>query len=239
MHKTLLRKSDFIKAVVVILLSIFILMGYLLFAKYWDIGFISQHIKSFGLFAPLLFILMYMLSTVSLIPAACMSFIGGYIFGFYNGLILNIIGSLLGVFSAFIIGRYITKGLVKRSLGNKANRFIQSCEKFGWKFIAVFRLTPLIPFDIMNYAFGITNVKTIQYIFISSICMLPGLLTYTYLGNLGMEIFVEQPRVIVIKGLITLFIALSVLTVLPKIIAIIRKKLHLEEVINSVGDISR
>ena len=192
MDKNLLRKSDFIKIVAGIILSILILIGYLLFAKYWDINTLSYHLKSFGLLAPLLFILMYMLTTVSLIPAACMSFVGGYIFGFYSGLILNIIGSLLGVFSAFIIGRYLTKDLVTKCLGNKSNILIDSFEKFGWKFIAVFRLTPLVPFDVMNFAFGITDIKTIQYLFISAICMLPGLVTYTYLGNLGMEILVSH-----------------------------------------------
>ncbi len=238
MIKSLLKIDGILKFFILVLLVIFIITSCLVFKKYWDINLLHYHIKAFGLWAPIVFLLLYMLSTVSLLPAACMSFIGGYIFGFYHGLVLNIIGSALGVSMAFFIGRYLTTDLIKGYLGNKSNAFIANVEKFGWRLIAIFRLTPLVPFDILNFAFGITNIKISQYLCFSTFFMLPGLITYTYLGNLGLELFIGEPRLVALKSLLGLFIGVVLLLVLPKILASIRQKLALEELESSISSLN-
>lgn len=133
------------------------------------------------------FILIYILSTVMMLPGSPLTFTAGALFGFWKGLILVSIGSTLGATCAFMVSRYlIRKSVEKRVLENKKFQSIDNeINEQGWKIVILSRLSPIIPFFLLNYALGITKIRFIHFIFASWIGMIPGTTTYVLMGTMG------------------------------------------------------
>lgn len=88
---------------------------------------------------------------------------------------------------AFVIARYVGAEWVGRRAGERLVRLIRGVEEEGWRFVAFVRLVPLFPFNLVNYAFGVTRVGLGEYAIASFVCMAPGTVAYTYLGYAGLE----------------------------------------------------
>lgn len=217
------------RMVAMLLLSALIVSSGVLLQKYWDITRVHVFIESYGVLASFIFVGMYVIATLSLLPAAFMGFVGGYIFGFSHGLLLNIIGSSIGAVCAFMVGRYIATDWVKGKLNRESRQMLQGVESMGWKFVALFRLTPIVPFDILNFAIGITNLRVWHYFWSSVVFMLPGMITYTYLGNLGLELFIGQPRLLLLKASIIIAVLALIVIFLPKILQKLRDVMLVQE----------
>ena len=104
-----------------------------------------------------------------------------------GGPVLNLAGATLGATAAFLVARYVAVDWVWRKGGARLERLIQGVEAEGWRFVAFTRLVPLIPFNLLNYALGLTRIPVVAYILASLICMAPGALAYTWLGYAGRE----------------------------------------------------
>ena len=91
----------------------------------------------------------------------------------------------LGATVAFLIARYMGSDWVARRAGERLARLIHGVEEEGWRFVAFVRLVPLFPFNLMNYAFGLTRIRLGEYVLTSFVCMAPGAIAYTYLGYAG------------------------------------------------------
>jgi len=126
------------------------------------------------------YVLIYILSTVAALPGVVISIIGGAIYGSFLGVILVSIGSTLGASLAFLIARYFARGAVVRWLSKdeKFSRLDEMTEKHGAVIVAIVRLIPLFPFDLLNYGFGLTRIPFRTYVLWSWICMLPGTVLY-------------------------------------------------------------
>ena len=133
------------------------------------------------------FILIYIVSTVMMLPGSPLTFTAGALFGFWKGLILVSIGSTLGASCAFMVSRYlIRKSIEKRVLKNKKFQSIDNeIDKQGWKIVILARLSPIIPFFLLNYALGITKIRFIHFIFASWVGMIPGTTVYVLMGTMG------------------------------------------------------
>lgn len=133
------------------------------------------------------FILIYIVSTVMMLPGSPLTFTAGALFGFWKGLIFVSIGSTLGASCAFMVSRYlIRKGIEKRVLKNKKFQSIDNeIDKQGWKIVILARLSPIIPFFLLNYALGITKIRFIHFIFASWVGMIPGTTVYVLMGTMG------------------------------------------------------
>lgn len=214
----------------ILCLTLLVIFAGLMFQSIWDVMAIDIYIKSYGLLASVIFILLYAFATILLLPAAFMAFIGGYVFGFSHGILVNIIGSSLGVGSAFLIGRYIGADWVRNRLGKRSVDIVDGVERMGWKFVALFRLTPFVPFDILNFALGITSITVWRYMLASVTFMLPGMITYTYLGKIGLDIILGQPKFLFIKGIIAVGILLGLLLIIPKISVKMKNKFFLRSI---------
>src|ERR1700724_4115235 len=99
----------------------------------------------------------------------------------------NLTGATLGATLAFVIARYIASDWVVARSGERLGRLTRGVEEEGWRFVAFVRLVPLFPFNLMNYAFGLTRIRLREYVLASFVCMAPGALAYTYLGYAGRE----------------------------------------------------
>ncbi|MDJ0732007.1 MAG: TVP38/TMEM64 family protein [Crocosphaera sp.] len=145
-----------------------------------------QWIQDLGTIGYLIFILVYMLSAVLLIPASILTLGAGVIFDVVKGSILVSIASVLGAILAFLIGRYFARGWVSQQIEKypKFQAVDEAVAKEGWKIVGLTRLSPIFPFVILNYAFAITQVSLRDYIIASWIGMLPGTVMYVYIGSL-------------------------------------------------------
>jgi uncharacterized membrane protein YdjX (TVP38/TMEM64 family) len=148
---------------------------------------LEQELGRFGAWAPIMFVLLYALATVLFVPGSVLTLAGGALFGPIWGTLLNLIGATLGATIAFLIARYVASDLVAARSGEQLGRMMRGVEEEGWRFVAFVRLVPLFPFNLMNYAFGLTRICLREYVLASFVCMAPGALAYTYLGYAGRE----------------------------------------------------
>ncbi len=143
-----------------------------------------DYISGLGFWAPVVFVLFYILLTVLFVSGAILTLAAGAIFGLTKGVILTSIASTLGATLAFLIGRYLARDWVAKKIeGNKTFDAIdRAVAGEGWKIVGLTRLSPVFPFVLLNYAFGVTKVKFGHYLLASWIGMLPGTVMYVYLG---------------------------------------------------------
>ena len=144
-----------------------------------------QWINSLGAIGGIVFIGIYIIATLAFLPAALLTLGAGVIFGVTWGSVYVFIGATLGAIAAFLGGRYLAQGWVKEKISSykKFTNIDQAVSKEGLKIIFLIRLSPLFPFNLLNYAFGITSVSFQDYL-IGSVGMIPGTIMYVYFGSL-------------------------------------------------------
>lgn len=143
-----------------------------------------QWISGLGATGMLVFVLLYIVATVLLLPGSILTIGAGAVFGLVKGFMLVSLGANLGAVAAFLVGRHWARSRVVARLADNP-RFTaidQAVAREGWKIVALIRLSPLIPFVLLNYALGITGVKLRDYVTATLLGMLPGTLLYVYLG---------------------------------------------------------
>lgn len=141
-------------------------------------------VVALGAWAPAGFILVYVVATVFLVPGAVLSLAAGAVFGFWRGVALVFIGAVLGSSVAFGLSRrfahrYIAHWLEKDTRVGAVSRALAGQ---GFRGVALLRLSPVIPYNILNYILGLTRLPFRDYL-LGSIGMLPGTLLYTYSGK--------------------------------------------------------
>ena len=152
-----------------------------------DLEALDASLSALGLWAPVAYLGLYAAGAVAFLPGSLFSLAGGALFGPVWGTVLNLAGATVGASIAFLIARYIAGGWVERTAGGRLKRLIGGVEAEGWRFVAFVRLVPLFPFNLTNYALGLTRIKFVPYVVTSFICMAPGALAYTWLGHAGRE----------------------------------------------------
>ncbi|HPB75373.1 MAG TPA: TVP38/TMEM64 family protein, partial [Chromatiaceae bacterium] len=130
---------------------------------------------------PLLFMAVYALTTVLLLPGAIMTLAGGALYGPFWGTLFNLTGSTIGAGLAFLIARYLAADWVQARNRGLLERLVRGVEAEGWRFVAFVRLVPLFPFFLMNYALGVTRIRLLPYLLTTAICMAPPAFAFTWL----------------------------------------------------------
>jgi uncharacterized membrane protein YdjX (TVP38/TMEM64 family) len=148
---------------------------------------ILSWISGLGTLAPLIFIIIYIMACVLLLPGSILTLGAGVVFGVVKGAIAVSIGSTLGATCAFLIGRYLARNWVSGKIaGNEKFKAIdEAVAKEGWKIVLLTRLSPVFPFNLLNYSFGLTKVNLKHYVLASWIGMIPGTIMYVYIGSLA------------------------------------------------------
>jgi uncharacterized membrane protein YdjX (TVP38/TMEM64 family) len=177
---------------------------------------IERELQRFGVWAPILFLLLYALGTVLFVPGSVLTLAGGALFGPIWGTLWNLTGATFGATLAFLIARYLASDWVAARSSDRLGRLIRGVEEEGWRFVAFVRLVPLFPFNLVNYAFGLTRIRLREYVLASLVCMAPGALAYTYLGYAGREAASGQAGV-ASKSLFALAL-LAAVALLPRLV---------------------
>jgi uncharacterized membrane protein YdjX (TVP38/TMEM64 family)/rhodanese-related sulfurtransferase len=151
----------------------------------FDAALIDALIAAVGPWGPLLHILLFAIGTVAFIPGSIFAVAGGALFGPVWGTMCNLLGATLGATAAFLVARYVAGEWVERRADGRLKRLIEGVDAEGWRFVAFVRLVPLFPFNLSNYALGLTRISVREYVLATIICMLPGSIAYTWVGYAG------------------------------------------------------
>lgn len=157
-------------------------------AKAWLNAAISE-VEQLGAWGPVVFVVCYIVATVLMVPGSALTLAAGTLFGVVYGTGLVSVASTLGASAAFLIGRFLARDSIV-AVTSRRPAFAaldRALGKDGWKIVALARLSPVFPFTLLNYAFGVTQVKFTHYVLASWIAMLPGTVLYVYLGSLARE----------------------------------------------------
>jgi uncharacterized membrane protein YdjX (TVP38/TMEM64 family) len=141
-------------------------------------------VEGMGAWAPAAFVLLYATATVALVPGALLSLAGGALFGIVRGSAFVLLGATLGSSAAFLIARYLARGRVESWIGGD-RRFAavdRAVAEDGRKVVFLLRLSPVFPFNLLNYGLGLTRIRFVDYL-VASVGMVPGVVLYTYSGR--------------------------------------------------------
>ncbi len=146
---------------------------------------LQQWLTSAGWWAPVAFIAVYAVGTVLFLPGSVLTLAAGALFGILPGALYSLAGATLGAVLAFLVARHLAGDWVAQKTGGRLKQLIEGVEAEGWRFVALVRLVPLFPFNLVNYALGLTRIPLAAYALASAVCMLPGALAYAWLGHAG------------------------------------------------------
>jgi uncharacterized membrane protein YdjX (TVP38/TMEM64 family) len=143
-------------------------------------------VNTWGVWAPIGFILIYNIATVLLVPGLVLTLGGGALFGLGWGSLYVFIAATLGATVAFLIGRYFARDWVNGKVQTmpRFQTIDHAIAREGLKIVFLLRLSPLFPFNLLNYALGITQVSLKDYV-MGSLGMIPGTILYVYIGSLA------------------------------------------------------
>ncbi|MFP4642821.1 MAG: TVP38/TMEM64 family protein [Spirochaetales bacterium] len=143
-------------------------------------------VEGLGFWGPVLFAILYVAITVLLIPGSILTFGAGAVFGVVPGAIYTSVGATIGATFAFLLGRTLMRGWVEKrvSASPKLKAVDEAVEREGGRIVLLLRLSPLVPYNLSNYIYGLTKVRLGAYVLASWIGMLPGILLYAYIGSL-------------------------------------------------------
>jgi len=147
----------------------------------------TDWIRHLGLAGAFVFIGVYALGAVLFLPGAIFTIAAGLVYGIVGGTAVALAGATLGAGLAFLVARYLVRGRIEE-FARKHRRFgaiDKAIGQEGWKIVGLLRLSPLIPFNVSNYFYGVTSIGFWPYLLTSCAGMLPGTLLYVYLGAIG------------------------------------------------------
>ena len=190
------------------------------------LGALRDWIQSLGALGPVVFVFIYAGATVAALPGLAITIVAGAIFGSLVGVIVVSIASTLGASLAFLIGRYFARDATAKWLAKreKFKKLDDLTEKHGAIIVAIVRLVPLFPFNLVNYGFGLTKVRFWTYVSWSWLCMLPGTILYVVGTDAVIQAIIRKE---VPWSLIGIVIAVGILLVL--LVKLARGKLREEE----------
>ncbi|RKU06220.1 TVP38/TMEM64 family protein [Candidatus Poribacteria bacterium] len=146
---------------------------------------IKEWVSGFGIIAPLIYIGFYIVATLFFLPGLPITVLSGVAFGPVWGVVYVWIGSVTGVSLAFLVARYVARDLVENWVSGNAQfqKIDEKVEQEGWRILMFTRLVPIFPFNLQNYAYGLTKIKFLTYMLVSAIFMLPGTIAYVQIGG--------------------------------------------------------
>jgi uncharacterized membrane protein YdjX (TVP38/TMEM64 family) len=144
-------------------------------------------VKGLGPLGPIVYALVYAALTVAFVPGSALTIGAGVAFGVAGGTLVASGGATLGAALCFLLSRTLLRRRVERWVEGRETfaSLDRAVSREGWKIVALTRLSPVFPFNLLNYAFGLTGVGFWPYVLASWVAMLPGALLYVYLGAVG------------------------------------------------------
>jgi len=180
----LLSKRNIISLILLVLLAAIILAASLFLPVKALVTALLKWIQGLGIWGAVLVGSVYIPACVLFIPGSILTLAAGFLFGVARGMVTVVTGSTLGACAAFLVGRTLARDWVAQMVASnrKFAAIDHAVGRQGFKIVLLTRLCPIFPFNLLNYAFGLTKVRFVGYAFGSLIGMLPGTLMYVWFG---------------------------------------------------------
>ncbi len=179
-----LQNIFFIGFLVLIISSLFI---YQVFGNNFDLTEIKEYLKHFGIWAPIIFILLYMIGTI-FIPSTPLMALAGILFGFKYGIAYTMIGGILSSLLVFFVSRKLGQEKIENILENKHLKYLRKYNKrLGTGAIGdliILRILPIMPFNILNILMGVSKIKTQDYLIGTILGLIPSKIITVYFGSI-------------------------------------------------------
>jgi uncharacterized membrane protein YdjX (TVP38/TMEM64 family) len=152
---------------------------------HWTIQLVAL-IRESGAWGVLLFVAVYAVSTVALLPGSVLTMLAGFVYGPVYGLLVVVPAALLGATSAFLLGRTVLRDWVRRKMAQspRTKALDQAIDRDAFKLVLLLRLSPLVPFNVLNYALSLSGISLGRFVLATLIGEIPGGWLYVYLGSL-------------------------------------------------------
>ncbi|EFC1414566.1 TVP38/TMEM64 family protein [Escherichia coli] len=178
-------ERNFLFACLIFALVIYAIHAFGLFDLLTDLPHLQTLIRQSGLFGYSLYILLFIIATLFLLPGSILVIAGGIVFGPLLGTLLSLIAATLASSCSFLLARWLGRDLLLKYVGH--SHTFQAIEKGiarnGIDFLILTRLIPLFPYNIQNYAYGLTTIAFWPYTLISALTTLPGIVIYTVMAS--------------------------------------------------------
>ncbi len=183
-----------------------------------DIEALQAWFAELGIIGYVAYILLYVVVAVFMIPGSAFTIVAGITFGPVLGGILALVGGTVGATVAFIISKYIARGFIVKKFENNLifKKIEKGFEENGTSFLILTRLVPAFPYNVQNYAYGITSVSVLQFAVVSFITMAPGAFIYAFLAG---EIATNGMSVTLLIQFAVAGVVLFLVSLIPKYIA--------------------
>lgn len=190
---------------------------------------LRQVVAGYGTLGPVIYTLIWIAAPPLFLPGLPIGLAGGILFGPVWGVVYTIFGATIGATLAFLVARYLARDWVAAKLaGTKLATLDEKVGQHGWKIVALTRLVPLFPYNLLNYAFGLTRISLLAYVASTFIFMLPMTIAIIYFSANILDL---------LRGNFTWFVAVGIILVaLVCLIPVLYKKLCARRKILSLDD---
>lgn len=198
-------KSNLLKRIILlsIVLIAILTVRYTGLTRYLDQNTLQELIKGYGILAPVIYMFIYTIAPSLFLPGLPITIAGGILFGPFWGVVYTITSATTGACLAFLISRYVAREWIEQKLQSPRWRKLDDAvEKHGWKIVAFTRLIPLFPFNLLNYAFGLTKIKFSHYAITTFIFMLPACIAFIVFSSSLLDLLKGKVSVNFIVGLV-------------------------------------
>jgi uncharacterized membrane protein YdjX (TVP38/TMEM64 family) len=148
-----------------------------------DPKLVKIQVLKWGVWGPVIFMLLYAVGPSFLVPGAVMTVAGGLAFGTVWGSVYSLVGADVGALVAFAAGRFLGKSFVQRIIGDRFQAMMQKIAKHGFQIILYLRMVPVIPYNALNLLAGASPITFHDYFWASMIGMVPGTILFAFLGD--------------------------------------------------------
>ena len=218
MEKSKKGVLKYIISFVIVVGIIFIINKFNIFKGYGPQE-MKEYVKSFGVWAPIIYLGILTILPLFLFPDSVMVMAGGMIFGLYKGTFLTLIGSLTGATVAFYVSRKLGQNAVKKIIKKDLVLFKEQAEKNGFLITLLLRLIPLFPFKVVSYSAGLSDIKYKDFLLATAIGALPGMIVYTNVGDKSTAV-----------GSTSFYISLGLLVLLMAVSLLLKKRLSTKDI---------
>lgn len=187
-----------------------------------DLTALESAVRGLGAWGAVGFVLIFAAATVLFLPGSLFGLAGGALFGPVLGTVVNLAGGTLGATLAFLVARHLAGDWVARRAGGRLKQVVDGVEAEGWRFVALVRLVPAVPFNLANYALGLTRIPLGQYVLATAISMIPGTAAYAWLGHAGRGALSGDDAAALRYGLLGLAV-LAAIAFLPRLLRRVRR----------------
>ncbi len=209
-----------------VLLALILAARYTGVMRYLEQETLRQWIQSYGGVAPVVYMLIYALAPSLLLPGLPLTIAGGILFGPFWGVVYAITGATVGACLAFLVARYLARDWVERKLSSpRWRRLDGEVEKHGWKVVAFTRLIPLFPFNLLNYAFGLTGIRFLPYAVATFFGMLPACIAFIVFSSSLLDLLRGRASFSFVVGLVMVVLV----SLLPLFYRFYKRKKGLDE----------